>query len=333
MTSNLFKKYFLFATMIATLVVIPVACTSSDPGPTVPEIPDPEPPAAVADPTNANTTIMATGSTLVDNVSTSTVTVQLAAADGKKLTKSGGTVVLTATGSAVISEIKDNGNGTYTATITNAKEENVKVSGTLDAKAITSTAAITFNPDNSNPAQEVPQSTVPLGPSLLRINSGGPEVTYDDVVFLEDQYFQLENTISYTNPLLTAIAGTEQDSLFLTERVTADGIDIRGPFSYNIPVTNGTYSVKLYFAEIYWGVDNPQGFEGTDGKRIFNISMEGTPIFTGYDLIKEVGPATASFRMYDIEVTDGELNITFEATVNKPKISAIEILGNGTIGG
>ena len=61
--------------------------------------------------------------------------------------------------------------------------------------------------------------------------------------------------------------------------------------------------------------------------------MEGTPIFTGYDLVKEVGPATASFRMYDIEVTDGELNITFEATVNKPKISAIEVLGTGTIGG
>ncbi len=285
------------------------------------------------DPTNANTTIDATATTLVDDVSTSTVTVQLADANGVLLAVSGGTVALSSTGSATVSAVTDNNNGTYTATVTNSVEESITITGSLNDVAITDTVDITFNPDDSNPAQDIGQSTVAVGPSLLRINSGGPEVVLDGATFLADQYFDAQGTVAYTNPLVTEIAGTEEDALFLTERITADGTNIKGPFSYNIPVSSGTYSVKLYFAEIYWGVDNPESFEGSVGKRIFNISLEGSPIFTGYDLVKEVGPATASFRMYDIEVTDGELNITFEATVNKPKISAIEVLGNGTIGG
>ncbi len=289
--------------------------------------------AGDADPTNANTTIDATAATLVEGVSTSTVTVQLADADGILLAVSGGTVALTSTGSANVSAVMDNADGTYTATVTNGVEENITISGTLDGVAIVDTVDITFNPDDSNPAQDVGQSTVPLGPSILRINSGGPEVTLDGNVFMADQYFDTANTVAYTNPLVTEIAGTDDDALYLTERITKDGTNIKGPFSYNIPISNGTYSVKLYFAEIYWGLSNPEAFEGDVGKRIFNASIEGTQVFTGYDLVKDVDPATASARMYDIEVTDGELNITFEATVNKPKISGIEILGTGTIGG
>lgn len=287
------------------------------------------------DPTNPNTTIVATGTTLVDDVSTSIVTVQLADANNALLTASGGTVTLTATGDATVSAVTDNGDGTYTATVTNASEENITISGTLNDVAITNTVDITFNPDDSNPAQENTQTAEAdiIGTSILRINSGGPEyTTVDGDIFIADKYFDAEGTVAYTNPNVNEILGTNDDALYLTERITADSApSIKGPFSYSIPVSDGTYTVKLYFAEIYWGVTNPQGFEGDEGKRIFNVSMEGEQVFTGYDLVKDVDPATASSRMYDVEVTDGVLNITFEASVNKPKISAIEIFGNGTI--
>lgn len=340
MKFNLFKRYFMFAAMIVSFAMLPVACSSDDPEePTVPEVVDPvdpvdpEVPAAVADPTNENTTITATGATLVEDVSTSTVTVQLASADGKKLTKSGGPVVVTTTGSAVVGETVDNGDGTYTIVITNAEEQNVTVSATINAVAITNTASITFNPDNSNPAQEIAQSTVALGPSIIAINSGGPEVVYDDITFLADQFFDVENTKAYKNPFVNAIAGTEMDSIYVTERITGDTVDINGPFSYNIPVTNGMYSVKLYFAEIYWGLENPEGFpiNEFEGKRIFNATIEDVVVFAGYDLVRDVQPAIADQRMYDVEVTDGMLTITFEASVNKPKISAIEVLGTGAL--
>ncbi|AYN68683.1 hypothetical protein D1013_15505 [Euzebyella marina] len=334
MKRNFLAKVSLFAFLMICLIMVPVACSSdngSDPDPQEQPEPEPEPePEADPDPTNENTTMDATAPTHSSGIGTSIVTVVLADTDGNKLRKSGGTVALTVTGSASVGSVTDNGDGTYTATVTGDAEETVTVSGTLDGVDITNTVAITFNPDESNPAQEVAQSTEPVGPSLVRINCGGPEVTYDDITFLADQFVE-GPTITYSNPNVTEISGTDMDEIFLTERIS-DNSNAKGPFSYNIPVTNGTYTVKLYFAEIYWGVPNQQELEGGDGSRIFNISMEDTAIFTGYDLYKEVGAAAASFRMYDIEVTDGTLNITFEATVNKPKVSAIEVFGTGTVG-
>ena len=333
MKIKLFARLLLF-TMIASFMVIPLACSSDDSSPPTQQTPDPDPdpdPDPVADPTNDKTTIEAGDLTNANGTSTSTVTVQLADTDGKLLTKSGGTVALAATGSASISQVTDNDDGTYTATVTSTTEETVIISGTLDGAAITDTAEIIFNPDDSNPAQEVPQSTAEAGPSILRINCGGPEVTFDNVTFLEDQYFS-ENTETYTNPFVTEIANTDMDEIYLTERVTLDGTGIRGPMFYNIPVTNGTYTVKLYFAEIYWGVENPEMIEGDVGSRIFNISLEDTEVFAGYDLFKDIGAGTADTRMYDVEVSDGELTITLESTKDKPKISAIEVFGNGTIG-
>lgn len=331
MKINLIARILLFV-MLGSFIIVPVACSSDDSKPPI-EQPDPDPdpdPDPVPDPTNANTTIDATGSTIVDGTSTSTVTVQIADTDGNLLAASSGTVGLATTGSATVSDVTDNGDGTYTATVTNTEEEAVTISGTLDGSAITDTAEITFNPDDSNPAQEATQSTMEVGPSILRINSGGPEVTFGAITFLEDQYFG-EGTEAFTNPFVTEIANTDMDAIYLTERIT-DNVDITGPISYNIPVTNGTYTVKLYFAEIYWGVENPQMLEGGVGSRIFNISIEDTETFSGYDLFKEHGAASAGTRMYDIEVTDGELTIAMESTINKPKVSAIEVFGNGTIG-
>ena len=336
MRRNLITRWLLLSALFVSFIMVPVACSSDDGGTDTEQKPDPDPdpepePEQVADPTNENTVIDATAAAHANGISTSTVTVTLADSDGKKLTKSGGTVVLLATGSSTVSAVTDNADGTYTATVSGDVEETITVSGKLDDVAITSTVDITFNPDESNPAQEAEQSTEPAGPTLLRINCGGPEVTFGDITFLEDQYFG-ENSEVFTNPFVTEIDNTEMDAIYLTERVSADGPMFKGPTSYDIPVTNGTYTVKLYFAEIYWGVENPQGFEGGEGSRIFNILMEDKEIFTGYDLFKEHGAASAGSKMYDIEVTDGELNIMLEATVNKPKISAIEVFGTGTIG-
>ncbi len=238
MKINLISR-ILILMVIGSFIVVPVACSSDDGGTPPIEQPDPDPdpdPDPVPDPTNANTTIDATGSTIVGGTSTSTVTVQIADADGNLLATSGGTVALAATGSASVSAVTDNSDGTYTATVTNTEEEAVTISGTLDGSAITNTVEITFNPDDSNPAQEATQSTVEVGPSLLRINSGGPEVTFGGVTFLEDQYFS-DDTTPFTNPFVTEIADTDMDDIYLTERVTANGTNIKGPMSYNIPVT------------------------------------------------------------------------------------------------
>lgn len=314
------KKYTLdrlfLIVLLLSIGIASVSCGSDDPDPVV--IVDP-----VVDPTNANTTIEATSPAIADGTETSTVTVTLADTNGSAFTSSGGTVVLVSTGDAVISSVTDNGNGTYSATVTNTTAETVTISGTLAGTAITDTAEIIFEP-----IPDATESTEPVGPTLIKINCGGDEITIGSDTFLADQFFDGPTNI-FVNEFLTEVADTELDELFLTERVTTFPMST-SPFSYKIPVSNGTYTVKLYWAEVYWGV-HPDGINGGVGSRVFSVTMEDMPIVTDIDLFEELGAATADTRMYDIEVTDGELTIVFQSTVDRPKISAIEIFGNGAI--
>ena len=108
-----------------------------------------------ADPTNGNTTLVAAPTSVVaDGSTTSSVTVTLADASGNLLTASGGTVALSSTGSATIGAVTDNGDGTYTATVTNTVAESVTISGTLDGAAITDTATVTFTVGTADPTME-----------------------------------------------------------------------------------------------------------------------------------------------------------------------------------
>ena len=173
----------------------------------------------------------------------------------------------------------------------------------------------------------VPESEVPVGPSILKINSGGGELTFGTDVFLEDQYFTGSGE-SYVNSMVTEIDETDMDELYFSERISVAN---KGSFGYAIPVTNGTYTVKFYFAEIFWGAPNDQDAPGEVGKRVFDVDVEGENQINNLDIFKEVGAITATARMYDIEVTDGELTISFEASQDRPKLSALEIFGDGEI--
>ncbi len=176
----------------------------------------------------------------------------------------------------------------------------------------------------------IEESTEVAGPVLLKINCGGPEVTIGEETFIADTYFN-GPTIIYETTSVTEIADTELDEIYLTERIT-DNDHNQDPFSYDIPVSNGTYTIKLHFAEIFWGVPNPFNLEGGEGSRLFGVKIEDTAIFNNFDLYQTTdGPAKALTKMYNFEVTDGQLNIIFQSTVDKPKISAIEIFGEGAI--
>ncbi|MGB3150136.1 MAG: malectin domain-containing carbohydrate-binding protein, partial [Maribacter sp.] len=162
-------------------------------------------------------------------------------------------------------------------------------------------------------------------PLLTRINSGGNEVTINGLYFESDSYFKGDGT-SYSNPGINDILQTELDGIYVSERSTTSN---NGTFEYAIPVTNGNYEVNLHFAEIFFGATNggPTGV----GKRIFDVSLEGNPILIDFDVNQEVGPMTAVVKSYETSVSDGELSLVFSATINQPKLSAIELFGNGEI--
>jgi len=92
----------------------------------------------------ANSTISANPDSVPADGSISTITVEAKDANGVNLSMSGGLVLLTQNGSATISAVTDNADGTYTATVSNQTAETVTISGTIAGNTITDTADVTF---------------------------------------------------------------------------------------------------------------------------------------------------------------------------------------------
>jgi len=86
---------------------------------------------------------------------------------------------------------------------------------------------------------------------------------------------------------------------------------------WSLPVSNGSYEVYLYFAEIWPGAFEP-------GKREFGATVENLAA-QYFDVFAEVGPTKALVKRFDVTVSDGELNINFERNIQNPSIKGIEV--------
>ncbi len=89
--------------------------------------------------------------------------------------------------------------------------------------------------------------------------------------------------------------------------------------------------MRLHFAELYWGATG--GGAGGAGKRVFSVNLEGGPVeLANFDVYAAAGNAamTAVVRSFDVQVTDGTLNIVFSASVNESAVDGIEVLLAGT---
>ncbi len=114
-----------------------------------------------------------------------------------------------------------------------------------------------------------------------------------------------------------AITGTSDQTLFQTEQW---GDDQSAPFYYSFNVRQGSYTVKLLFAEIYTGWCQT-------GSRVFNVDINGTPVLQNFDIYAVAGCETASIQQFPVTASNGNIKINF-TDVNSlhPKINAIEII-------
>lgn len=162
----------------------------------------------------------------------------------------------------------------------------------------------------------LPKQVVPVAAlsrpanAVYRINAGGGAVTNAIGNFAADTNYSGGATYATT----AAIAGTTNGNMYQSER---NGYT----FGYALPVPNGTYTVVLHFAELYWT---------QIGQRVFNVALEGSPWLTSYDIVKKVGPLTAITETSTVTVTDGLLNIAFTTNVDQAKVAAIEVLSGSS---
>jgi hypothetical protein len=101
-----------------------------------------------------------------------------------------------------------------------------------------------------------------------------------------------------------------------------------GHFSYAIPVATGRqYGLTLYFAETYFGPQNPGN--GGVGRRLFDVYCNGVALLRSFDLMKEAGGANRAlqktFHGLPASAT-GKLFLTFVPARNYACVNAIEVV-------
>ena len=116
------------------------------------------------------------------------------------------------------------------------------------------------------------------------------------------------------------VTGTATPELYRAERYGMD--------SYSVKVPNGKYVVKLHFSEDYDAL-------GTPGERVFTFAVKDGTAKDGKVVkeVKDFSPwkaAGAQFKAYvetvPVEVTEGEIAVTFTAQVENPQINALEVV-------
>ncbi|MEX2453681.1 MAG: malectin domain-containing carbohydrate-binding protein [Rhodospirillaceae bacterium] len=87
-----------------------------------------------------------------------------------------------------------------------------------------------------------------------------------------------------------------------------------------VATTTGFYTINLFMAN---------GFDGTSaaGQRVFDILIEGQLVEDDLDLAATLGHQIGGMFTYEVEVTDGILDIDFARVVENPLINGIEIYG------
>lgn len=99
-----------------------------------------------------------------------------------------------------------------------------------------------------------------------------------------------------------------------------------GHFHYAVPVaTDGKYTLKLYFLEHWFGVQN--GSIGGVGSRVFDVSCNGYMLLKRFDIFSEAGDGPLVKTFAHIEPTaQGKIEIYFTPATNYPSVSAIEVI-------
>ncbi len=158
--------------------------------------------------------------------------------------------------------------------------------------------------------QVVPAPTSPPPPNTVRVNAGGGSYTDGSGnTWQADCCNSGGNVFSTTN----SIAGTSDPTLYQSERWNA------GPFTYTFSnLAAGSYQVTLKFAEIAWL---------GPGQRQFNVSINGTPVLTNFDVAAQVGDNKALDKTFTATATNGQITISFtQGAADNPIVSAIQIV-------
>ena len=153
-------------------------------------------------------------------------------------------------------------------------------------------------------------ATPPPAAAFAQINAGGGA----SGTFAADADFSGGMTASTTAAISTSGATSPApQAVYQTERF--------GNFTYTVPnLTPGTwYTLRLHFAEIYWN---------SAGKRVFNVTVNGNPALTNFDIFAAAGGANkAVVESFPVQAdSTGHVTAVFTTVKDNAKLSGLEVI-------
>jgi len=178
-------------------------------------------------------------------------------------------------------------------------------------------------------------ATQPTERTTVRINAGGVAQTISGTTW--GACSSASNCSGYVsgggyayseNDTITGIPANMNNAIFQSEWTGGQfgGTPVaagQSAFKFDFPVTNGSYNVRLHFAELN---------KHAVGARVFDVNVEGGTLeLPSFDIYKEAGGIDkAIVREFPVTVGDGKVTVDFIRRVENAKVSAIEILPAGT---
>ena len=148
----------------------------------------------------------------------------------------------------------------------------------------------------------------------VRINVGtNLDVIYEGETFKGDRNFL---DLYTPGALEDNVSPDTTEVLFLTGRAAP-------VLTYNIPLPNGSYTVRTMHNEPWFGVHDGQ--PAGPGKRVFDINLQGQLVKEAFDIYLENNNENTTLTFENIEVTNGELVILLNNSNNKANLSGLEI--------
>jgi beta-galactosidase len=157
-------------------------------------------------------------------------------------------------------------------------------------------------------------STMPVQ-SSIRINAGGAAFTDSlNRPWDGDKDFTGGSDISTATDITSSLPGfvipPSDQTLYKSQKAGSS-------LTFSAPITNGNYTLTLFFAEI----------EGkTAGQRKFDVKVENKTVLTDFDIAAVAGGINKGMtRRFPVTVSDGKLDIAFTGKVGNAAVAGVLI--------
>jgi hypothetical protein len=163
---------------------------------------------------------------------------------------------------------------------------------------------------SSSPSNQAGAMTQSCPTTVVQINAGGPAVS----PFVADEFFAGGSTIDHANTIdLSGVTNPAPMAVYQTARIGSFTYTITGGFT-----AGSSHTVRLHFAETFWTAA---------GKRVFNVSINGTQVLTSFDIFAAAGAKNKAVieQFTENANASGQYVIKFTPVTDNSLISGIEV--------